>query len=39
LKTYKEAEGVAWSKQVVDEVGGWDRFGSFEEFLEGVDFK
>jgi len=34
-----EAEGVAWGKQVVGEVGGWDRFNSFEGFLEGVDFK
>jgi len=39
VETYIEAEGMAWSKQVVDEVGGWDRFGSFEGFREGMDFK
>lgn len=32
-------DGVNWSKKVVNEVGGWDRFGNFEGFLEGMDFK
>ena len=31
-------EGVAWRKKVGDEVGGWDTFGSFEDFLEGMEF-
>jgi hypothetical protein len=32
-------EGVKWSQEVVSGAGGWEKFGSFETFLEGKGFK
>jgi hypothetical protein len=31
-------EGVKWSQETVNGVGGWDGFGNFEAFLGRIGF-